>query len=213
MEEVVGVDLSVGVPKRYEEPESCGSAADFLLGVEMERDPPGREEVEVDVLMAVETDLLSNHNDSTKCQSSYPATSAYIRNCRILLLCTTKTLAAYQLRKETSWKQLHTDETGRRQKQLVNVVINIINESGHFKSICLSGSIIAEDSTAEEQSRAIIAFFGEAGQLLQEWKDVTLEMFPQRQDLIDMIPDPSDMSPTKLLVVVWCQRIPAKQLN
>jgi hypothetical protein len=79
------------------------------------------------------------------------------------------------------------------------VVINIINESGHFKSICLSGSIIAEDSTAEEQSRAIIAFFGEAGQLLQEWKDVTLEMFPQRQDLIDMIPDPSDMSPTKLL--------------
>ena len=76
MEEVVGVDLSVGVPKRYEEPESCGSAADFLLGVEMERDPPGREEVEVDVLMAVETDLLSNHNDSTKCQSSYPATSA-----------------------------------------------------------------------------------------------------------------------------------------
>ena len=76
VEEVVGVDLSVGVPKKYEEPESCGSAADFLLGVEMERDPPGREEVEVDVLMAVETDLLSNHNDSTKCQSSYPAASA-----------------------------------------------------------------------------------------------------------------------------------------
>ena len=66
----------VGVPKKYEEPESCGSAADFLLGVEMERDLPGREEVEVNVLMAVETDLLSNHNDSTKCQSSYPATSA-----------------------------------------------------------------------------------------------------------------------------------------
>ena len=36
--------------------------------------PPGREEVEVDVLMAVETDLLFNYNDSTnKCQSSYPA--------------------------------------------------------------------------------------------------------------------------------------------
>ena len=95
----------------------------------------------------------------------------------------------------------------------VNAVINIINESGDFKSICLSGSIIAEDSTAEEQSRSIIASFGEAGQLLHEWKDVTLKMFPRRQDLIDMIPDPSDMSPTKLLVVVWCQRIPAKQLN
>jgi hypothetical protein len=123
----------------------------------------------------------------------------HIRNCCTLLLRTTNTLAAYQLGKERSWKQLHTNETGRQQKQLVNVVINIINESGDFKSICLSGSIIAEDSTAEEQSRSIIASFGEAGQLLHEWKDVTLKMFPRRQDLIDMIPDPSDMSPTKLL--------------
>ena len=80
------------------------------------------------------------------------------------------------------------------------MVINIINESGNFKSICLSRSIIVEDSTAEEQSRSIIASFGEAGQLLHEWKDVTLEMFPRRQDLIDMILDPSDMSPTKLPV-------------
>jgi hypothetical protein len=55
--------------------------------------------------------------------------------CRTLLLRTTKTLAAYQLGKERSCKQLHTNETGRQQKQLVNVVINIINESGDFKSI------------------------------------------------------------------------------
>jgi hypothetical protein len=81
----------------------------------------------------------------------------------------------------------------------VNVVINIINDTGDLKSICLSGSIIAEDLTAQEQSRSIIASFGEAGQLLREWKDVTSEMFPNRQDLIDMIPDPSGMSPTKLL--------------
>jgi hypothetical protein len=97
------------------------------------------------------------------------------------------------------WKQLHTDKTGRQQKQLVKVVINIINEAGDFQSICLTGSIIAEDSTAEEQSRAIIASFGEAGQLLHEWKEVTLQMFPSRQDLLDMIPEPKDMSPTKLL--------------
>ena len=91
----------------------------------MEGDPPGREVVEgggIDVLLEI--------NDSNK--------------CRTLLLRMTKTLAAYQLGKERSWKQLHTNETGRRQKQLVNVVINIINESGDFKSICLSGSIIAE---------------------------------------------------------------------
>ena len=34
------------------------------------------------------------------------------------------------------------------------------------KSICLSGSIIAEDSTVEEISRSIIESFGKAGQLL-----------------------------------------------
>ncbi len=34
------------VCKKYEEPESCGSAAEFLLGEEMEGDPSGREELE-----------------------------------------------------------------------------------------------------------------------------------------------------------------------
>ena len=119
--------------------------------------------------------------------------------CQIILLHTTKTLAAFCLGKARSWKQLHTDETGHCQKQLVNVVINIISECGDLRSICLSGSIIAEDLTAEEQSRSIIASFGEAGQLLRKWKEVTLEMFPNCQDLLNMILDPDDMSPTKLL--------------
>ena len=46
--EEMGQDLLVSVvcQKIYEEPELCGSAADFLFGEEMEGDPPGREEVE-----------------------------------------------------------------------------------------------------------------------------------------------------------------------
>jgi hypothetical protein len=76
---------------------------------------------------------------------------------------------------------------------LVNVVINIINEAGDLKSICLSGSIIAKDSTMEEQSRAIIASFGKAGHLLRDWKEVTFEMFPNCPVLLDMIPDPNGM--------------------
>ena len=123
----------------------------------------------------------------------------HIWSCRIVLLRTTKILAAFRLAKSIVWKQLHTDEMGRRQKQLVNVVINFINEAGDYQSICHSGSIITEDSTVEEQSRAIIASFGESGQLLREWKKVTLQMFPSQQDLLDMIPEPEDMSPTKLL--------------
>jgi hypothetical protein len=62
VEEDVAVDLSVGVVcKKYEEPESCGSAADFLPGAEMEGDPPVRMEVEVDALMAVESKFRIGH--------------------------------------------------------------------------------------------------------------------------------------------------------
>ena len=73
VEEDVEVDLSADVVyKKYEEPESCGNAANFLLGLEMEGDPPGRMEVEGDALMAVETDLFFNANDSNKCQCPSP---------------------------------------------------------------------------------------------------------------------------------------------
>ena len=69
VEEDVGVDLSVGiVNKKYAELESCGSAANFLLGVEMEGDTLGRMEVEGDALIVVETDLYFNANDSNTCQ-------------------------------------------------------------------------------------------------------------------------------------------------
>ena len=47
--------------KKYDELESCGSAADFLLGMEMERDPPGREEV------GGSHDVILKFNDSNKC--------------------------------------------------------------------------------------------------------------------------------------------------
>jgi len=48
MEEVVRVAFLVRVPKKYEEPESWGGAADFLLGVEMERDPRWQDNQEHD---------------------------------------------------------------------------------------------------------------------------------------------------------------------
>ena len=56
------IDLLVGnVCKNYEEPGPCGSAANFLLGEEMEGDLPGREEVEGDALMVV----FDNSNDAS----------------------------------------------------------------------------------------------------------------------------------------------------
>ena len=56
--EEVAEDVGVG-QNNYEEPGPRGSAADFLLGEEMEGDPSGREEVEAAAIKI---------NDSNKCQ-------------------------------------------------------------------------------------------------------------------------------------------------
>ena len=123
-----------------------------------------------------------------------------IQNMRSTLLQTTKSLAAYRLGSADSWKQLHTDETSRRQISLVNVVVGLLGTDGVLKSICLSGSIIAEDSTAENQSRAIISSFNESSQLLADWIETTKEMFPGRANLVNLIPKPSSMCVSKLLI-------------
>ena len=67
-------DLSVGVvcTKKDEEPGPCGSAAHFLLGMDMEGDPPVTEMVEGDALMAVSADLCFKTNYSNQCQFSCP---------------------------------------------------------------------------------------------------------------------------------------------
>ena len=72
-----------------------------------------------------------------------------IHNMRSTLLQTTKSLAAYWLGSTESWKQLHTDKTSCRQISLVNVVVGLVGTNGVLRLICLSGSIIVEDSTAK----------------------------------------------------------------
>ena len=122
-----------------------------------------------------------------------------IQNMQTVVLRVTTTLAALRIGKSPKWTQLHTDETSRRQISLVNVVVRLLGSDGALRSICLSGSIIAEDSTAENQSRAIIASFTESAKILANWVTVTAEMFPNRDDLIDLIPKPSSMCVSKLL--------------
>jgi hypothetical protein len=116
-----------------------------------------------------------------------------------VLLRTTKSLAAYWPGSADAWKQLHTDETSRRQISLVNVVMGLIGSNGILRSICLSRLSISEDSIAENQSRAIIYSFTESSQYLSNWIKTTAEMFPDRDDLLDLIPKPSNMCVSKLL--------------
>jgi hypothetical protein len=122
-----------------------------------------------------------------------------IWNIQTVLLRTTKSLVAYRLGSADAWQQLHTDKTSRRQISLVNVVVGLIGSDGILRSICLSGSIIAEDSTAENQSCANISSFTESSQLLANWIKTTAEMFPDCADLLDLIPKPNSMCVSKLL--------------
>ncbi len=87
----------------------------------------------------------------------------------------------------------------RRQILLVNVVVGLLGSDGILKSICLSGSIIVEDATAENQSRAILSLFTESAQLLANWIKTTAEKFPDPDDLLDLISKPSSMCVPKPL--------------
>jgi hypothetical protein len=81
-----------------------------------------------------------------------------IRNMVSTLLRTTKSLAAYWLGSADSWKQLHTNKTSPRQISLVNVVIGLLVTNGVLKSICLSRSIIAEDSSPQLRIKVVPSY-------------------------------------------------------
>ncbi len=124
----------------------------------------------------------------------------HIKSLRRVLSYCTKTLAAYRLGHARNWKQLHTDdEMLRRQLSIVNVVISIITNDNELQTICMPDSIISKDGTANEQSRAIISAFSDSGRLLQEWWDMTSELYLGENELLASIPNSADMSPTKLI--------------
>ena len=123
----------------------------------------------------------------------------HIKNLWTTLLFVSRTLAAFQIGNARLLKQLHTDGTHRRQTSLVNVVVSFLAENDELKTICLDGAIIAEDSTAEQQLRSILASFTESSRLLKKWRHETECMFPNRSDLLEAIPDPSSVDITHIL--------------
>ena len=126
----------------------------------------------------------------------------YIRGLGTVLSQLTRTLAAKRLGDTKEWKQLHSDETGRRQMNITNVVVGILNKDKKLETVCLTGSIIAEDGTADVQSRAIIESFFESGEFLNKWRETTKELHsdhPDLQSMLDEIPSAEASCPTKML--------------
>ena len=123
----------------------------------------------------------------------------HIRNMCTVLASVSKTLAVCRLAKAPAWKQIHTDETSRTHTSLVNAIVSIADSDGVFRTICLSSNIMAQDGTAEEQACAIIASFQEFKNLLDDWREVTVEMYPNRLDLLNQIPSSDNMCISKML--------------
>ena len=123
----------------------------------------------------------------------------YIQASRTVLVSVTKTLAAWRIGKSTSWRQNHIDETSRQHKSLLNLVMTVVQGDGTLKTICLSCAIIAKNSTAEEQARAIIGQLKESGRLLDQWRDMTKEMFPEQPGLWEQIPTSKSMCVSRML--------------
>ena len=123
----------------------------------------------------------------------------YIQASRTVLVSVTKTLAAFRIGSATAWKQDHTDATSRRGKELVNLVQTVVQVDGKLKTICLSCAIIAENATAPEQARAIIGQLRESGRLLDQWREITEDMFPERPELLAQIPTSKSMCVSRML--------------
>ena len=97
----------------------------------------------------------------------------FICGMRTIFLCTTKTLATFQLGQDQKQKQQNTDKTACHHIAAINVIISILNDDMNLKAICHFRFIIFEDGTAEKQSQEIVVSFKELGVLIWDWGDVT----------------------------------------
>ena len=121
----------------------------------------------------------------------------FVRSCRSIVVHVTKTLAAYLIAKAKKFDEIFSDGTSRHQTAIQNLIVRFLTESG-FKTITLSTSIIAEEETSESLAASIMQTFKESGSLLEKWRDTTLAKFPDKLDLIAIIPKASGLTVTKL---------------
>ena len=121
----------------------------------------------------------------------------FVRGCRTVLLHLAKTLAAYEIASQEVFEQLFTDGTSRRQTEFQNVIIGVLTPAG-YRRVALDGCILSEEHNAESVTTSILVAFQRSGKLLDLWRSVTLEMYPDREDLLERIPPSSELTLTKM---------------
>ena len=126
----------------------------------------------------------------------------FVCGCRSVLSYFTKLMAAYQLAKVDTHLELHHDSTKRRQISIANLIIRIAIEGG-FKNVTMKSAILSTNESAVTLTESILRTYKEGQHLLRQWREVTAELFPDRTDLLDLIPHPSELSPSKLAKGGW----------
>lgn len=127
---------------------------------------------------------------------------SFMRGCRSELAFFTKLCATYELGWADTYLEHHSDGTQRRQISMQNSIIRIAVEGG-FRSVTLSSAILSEDETSEVLTDAILRTFREGRGILKVWREVTAREYPNRQDLLDLIPKPHQLTLSKLANGGW----------
>jgi hypothetical protein len=86
---------------------------------------------------------------------------------------------------------MHNDDTSHCQTSLVNAVLSLLTENDQFKTICMDGGMITENSLLDAQCLVIIGSIDESIELLAAWRAETERMFHGCADLVAEILDPT----------------------
>ena len=109
----------------------------------------------------------------------------FIRRCRTVLLTLCTLLAAHRLASAKKWGAFHSDGTGRRHLDIIDLTITIEEAVNEYVPILFSASILPEDGTAESQHDAILTFIEEKKRWLQRWMQVLTRDYPDYEHNIN----------------------------
>ena len=126
----------------------------------------------------------------------------FVRRSRGTLAYLTKLIAAKDLAEAPVYIESHSDGTERRQTHLGNNIIRIAADGG-YKNVTLDACILSEDETSEMVVDGILKSFQSARLMLEEWLEVTKELYPDRPDLWALIPKAEALTIAKLAKSGW----------
>ena len=80
----------------------------------------------------------------------------FVLECRPVAQNLNEMLVAFALGSASSWRQLHTDGTGRRQTAMQNLIIRTKTVDGDSQTLIASSCIFAESETSEHICEAVM---------------------------------------------------------